>query len=88
MSSSPGFTSATRISVACNLTYCCCCCLPGDNTHLQALTEFYGTLSADWALECLKELLLTNMQVCRAGTEWSACCWVHAFMVCARAGLV
>lgn len=35
------------------------------NTHAidpQALTEFYGTLSADWALECLKELLLTNMQ--------------------------
>jgi hypothetical protein len=31
---------------------------------LQALTEFYGSLSADWALECLKELLLTNMQVC------------------------
>jgi hypothetical protein len=30
---------------------------------LQALTEFYGSLSADWALECLKELLLTNMQV-------------------------
>jgi hypothetical protein len=29
----------------------------------QALTEFFGTLSADWALECLKELLLTNMQV-------------------------
>lgn len=37
------------------------------NTHAidpQALTEFFGTLSADWALECLKELLLTNMQVC------------------------
>jgi hypothetical protein len=31
--------------------------------HNQALTEFFGTLSADWALECLKELLLTNMQV-------------------------
>lgn len=30
---------------------------------LQALTEFYGSLSADWALECLKGLLLTNMQV-------------------------
>lgn len=37
------------------------------NTHAidpQALTEFFGTLSAEWALECLKELLLTNMQVC------------------------
>lgn len=36
------------------------------NTHAidpQALTEFFGTLSAEWALECLKELLLTNMQV-------------------------
>lgn len=35
------------------------------NTHAidpQALTEFFGSLSADWALECLKELLLTNMQ--------------------------
>lgn len=30
------------------------------------MTEFYGSLSADWALECLKELLLTNMQVCTA----------------------
>lgn len=35
------------------------------NTHAidpQALNEFFGSLSADWALECLKELLLTNMQ--------------------------
>lgn len=34
------------------------------NTHAidpQQLTEFFGTLSAEWALECLKELL-TNMQ--------------------------
>eukprot|EP00882_Tetradesmus_deserticola_P015388 GHRQ01016395.1.p1 GENE.GHRQ01016395.1~~GHRQ01016395.1.p1 ORF type:complete len:129 (-),score=24.13 GHRQ01016395.1:304-690(-) len=35
------------------------CCRP----CVQALTEFFGTLSAEWALECLKELLLTNMQV-------------------------
>lgn len=36
---------------------------------LQALTEFFGSLSADWALECLKELLLTNMQV-RLDAVW------------------
>jgi hypothetical protein len=41
------------------LLLCVCSC-----GSLQALTEFFGTLSADWALECLKELLLTNMQVC------------------------
>jgi hypothetical protein len=27
----------------------------------QALIEFFGTLSSDWALECLKELLVSNM---------------------------
>lgn len=35
------------------------------NTHAiepAALTEFFGTLSADWALECLKVLLESNMQ--------------------------
>lgn len=34
------------------------------NTHAidpQALVEFFGTLSSDWALECLKELLVSNM---------------------------
>eukprot|EP00899_Mesostigma_viride_P014185 jgi/Mesvir1/22768/Mv14160-RA.1 len=34
------------------------------NTHAidaQALTEFFGTLSMEWALEALKELLATNM---------------------------
>ncbi|KAI8476142.1 MAG: vesicle coat protein clathrin, heavy chain [Monoraphidium minutum] len=35
------------------------------NTHAidpQALVEFFGTLSAEWAMECLKELLVTNQQ--------------------------
>ncbi|KAK9810517.1 hypothetical protein WJX72_012055 [[Myrmecia] bisecta] len=35
------------------------------NTHAidpQQLVEYYGSLSAEWALECLKELLGTNMQ--------------------------
>ncbi|WPT18138.1 Clathrin heavy chain 1 [Picochlorum sp. SENEW3] len=35
------------------------------NTHAiepAALTEFFGTLSAEWALECLKILLESNMQ--------------------------
>lgn len=35
------------------------------NTHAiepQALVEYFGTLSAEWALECLKVLLDTNMQ--------------------------
>lgn len=35
------------------------------NTHAiepAALTEFFGTLSAEWALECLKVLLESNMQ--------------------------
>jgi Region in Clathrin and VPS len=36
------------------------------NTHAidpQALVAYFGTLSAEWALDCLKELLVTNMQV-------------------------
>lgn len=35
------------------------------NTHAidaQALIEYFGTLSPEWALECMKELLVTNMQ--------------------------
>lgn len=28
---------------------------------LQALVEFFGTLSSEWALECLKELLVSSM---------------------------
>eukprot|EP00271_Cylindrocystis_brebissonii_P014176 TRINITY_DN35436_c0_g1_i1.p1 TRINITY_DN35436_c0_g1~~TRINITY_DN35436_c0_g1_i1.p1 ORF type:complete len:1694 (-),score=426.59 TRINITY_DN35436_c0_g1_i1:500-5581(-) len=35
------------------------------NTHAidpQALVEFYGTLSKEWALDCMKELLLVNMR--------------------------
>lgn len=35
------------------------------NTHAmdpQQLVEYFGTLSANWALECLRELLTTNMQ--------------------------
>lgn len=36
---------------------------PHAHSHpLQALVEFFGTLSAEWALECLKELLVTNPQ--------------------------
>lgn len=34
------------------------------NTHAiepAALTQFFGTLSADWAVESLKELMATNM---------------------------
>ncbi len=29
---------------------------------VQALTEYFGTLSKEWALECLKELLVSNQQ--------------------------
>ena len=28
----------------------------------QELVKFFGTLSAEWAIECLKELLVTNMR--------------------------
>lgn len=30
-------------------------------SHPQALVEYFGTLSSDWALDCLKELLVSNM---------------------------
>ncbi|XP_073124837.1 clathrin heavy chain 1 isoform X2 [Henckelia pumila] len=35
------------------------------NTHAiepQALVEFFGTLSPEWALECMKDLLLVNLR--------------------------
>uniref|UniRef100_A0ACD5XQG1 Uncharacterized protein n=2 Tax=Avena sativa TaxID=4498 RepID=A0ACD5XQG1_AVESA len=35
------------------------------NTHAiepQALVEFFGTLSKEWALECMKDLLLVNLR--------------------------
>ncbi|CAI6011217.1 unnamed protein product [Closterium sp. NIES-65] len=35
------------------------------NTHAiepQSLVEFFGTLSKEWALDCMKELLLVNMR--------------------------
>jgi clathrin heavy chain len=28
----------------------------------QALVEFFGTLSREWALECMKDLLLVNLR--------------------------
>ncbi len=28
----------------------------------QAVVEYFGTLSKEWALECLKELLISNQQ--------------------------
>lgn len=35
------------------------------NTHAiepQSLVEFFGTLSKEWALECMKDLLLVNLR--------------------------
>ncbi|GFH26882.1 clathrin heavy chain-like, partial [Haematococcus lacustris] len=35
------------------------------NTHAidpQSLVQYFGTLSREWALECLKELLVSNQQ--------------------------
>ncbi|KAI4997071.1 hypothetical protein ZWY2020_052413 [Hordeum vulgare] len=49
------------------------------NTHAiepQALVEFFGTLSKEWALECMKDLLLVNLRgnlqiVVQAAKEYS-----------------
>lgn len=30
--------------------------------YLQSLVEFFGTLSREWALECMKDLLLVNLR--------------------------
>jgi len=38
---------------------------PPHSLPAQALTEFFGTLSAEWAMDCLKELLVSNPQVRR-----------------------
>lgn len=29
---------------------------------LQSLVEFFGTLSREWALECMKDLLVVNLR--------------------------
>ena len=29
---------------------------------MQALVEFFGTLSSEWAMECMKDLLLVNLR--------------------------
>ena len=36
--------------------------LPINNFLGQALVEFFGTLSREWALECMKDLLLVNLR--------------------------
>ena len=33
-----------------------------NHSSFQALVEYFGTLSKEWALECLKELLVVNPQ--------------------------
>lgn len=30
--------------------------------NMQALVEFFGTLSSEWAMECMKDLLLVNLR--------------------------
>ena len=35
---------------------------PINNFVAQALVEFFGTLSREWALECMKDLLLVNLR--------------------------
>jgi len=35
---------------------------PINNFLGQALVEFFGTLSREWALECMKDLLLVNLR--------------------------
>ena len=55
------------------------------NTHAidpQALTQYFGTLSSDWAIECLREMLATNMQqnlqiVVNVSIDWLTICVVH-----------
>jgi len=49
------------------------------NTHAidpVTLTEFFGTLSKEWALDCLKEMLVTNpqqnLQLVRGGGQGTA----------------
>lgn len=33
-----------------------------NNFLAQALVEFFGTLSREWALECMKDLLVVNLR--------------------------
>lgn len=33
-----------------------------NGQSIQALVEFFGTLSKEWALECMKDLLLVNLR--------------------------
>ena len=53
------------------------CCVNTHSIDPQALIEWFGTLSAEWALECVKELLVSNprqnlqivVNVCKEYTE-------------------
>ena len=36
------------------------CCVNTHSIDPQALIEWFGTLSAEWALACIKELLVSN----------------------------
>jgi clathrin heavy chain len=53
------------------------CCVNTHSIDPQALIEWFGTLSAEWALECVKELLVSNprqnlqivVSVCKEYTE-------------------
>jgi len=54
------------------------------NTHAidpVTLTEFFGTLSKEWALDCLKEMLVTNpqqnLQLVGVGVWWFACACMY-----------
>ena len=41
----------------------------------QALVEYFGTLSKEWALDCLKELLVVNPQVRGSASKGGAGQW-------------
>ena len=53
------------------------CCVNTHSIDPQALIEWFGTLSSEWALECIKELLVSNprqnlqiiVNICKEYTE-------------------
>ena len=51
-----------RIVVSSYVGSCSFIVLSTYNFLAQALVEFFGTLSREWALECMKDLLLVNLR--------------------------
>ena len=57
------FPTLTPLRTVCDPPPTLSLSFPLPHICAQSLVEYFGTLSKEWALECLKELLVVNPQV-------------------------